>query len=79
MNNTPSREMAVDMSKDRKRGSGSGYERDAAFEKNYGKKNYDRKVKQRGICGGMKGAAIGAGGVALLQLLGAMENDNERY
>ena len=78
MNNTPSREMAVDMSKDRKRGSGSGYERDAAFEKNYGKK-YDRKVKQRGIRGGMKGAAIGAGGVALLQLLGAMENDNERY
>lgn len=25
------------------------------------------------------GAAIGAGGVALLQLLGAMENDNDRY
>ena len=75
MNNTPSREMAVDMSRDRKRGSGNGYQRDAAFERDYGKK-YDRKVRQRGIRGGMKGAAIGAGGVALLQLLGALKNEN---
>ena len=74
MNNTPSAEMALAMAQDRKRGSGSGYERDAAFEKNYGKR-YDRQVKQRGIRGGMKGAAIGAGGVALLQLLDAMKND----
>ena len=78
MNNTPSREMAVDMSKDRKRGSGNGYQRDAAFERDYGRK-YDRKVRERGIRGGLKGAAIGAGGVALLELLGAMQNDNDRY
>jgi hypothetical protein len=74
LTNAPSREMALDMSKDRKRGSGNGYQRDAAFERDYGKK-YDRKVRERGNRGGMKGAAIGAGGVALLQLLDAMKND----
>ena len=74
MNNTPSAEMALAMAQDRKRGSGSGYERDMAFEKNYGKK-YDRQVKQRGIRGGMKGAAIGVGGAALLQLIDAIKND----
>lgn len=78
LNNTPSAAMALDMARDRKRGSGSSYERDAAFERDYGRK-YDRKVKQRGVRGGMKGAAIGAGGVALVQLLGAMQNDNDRY
>ena len=74
LTNAPSREMAVEMSKDRKRGSGNGYQRDAAFERDYGKK-YDRKVKQRGIRGGMKGAAIGAGGAALLTLIDAMNNE----
>lgn len=38
LNNTPSAAMALDMARDRKRGSGSSYERDAAFDKNYGKK-----------------------------------------
>lgn len=74
MNNTPSAEMALAMAQDRKRGLGSGYERDIAFEKNYGKK-YDRQVKQRGIRGGMKGAAIGVGGAALLQLIDAIKNE----
>ena len=37
LTNAPSREMAVNMSKDRKRGSGSGYQRDGAFERNFGK------------------------------------------
>ncbi|QNJ25148.1 hypothetical protein SynSYN20_00806 [Synechococcus sp. SYN20] len=74
LSNAPSREMAVDMAKDRKRGSGSGYERDAAFEKNYGKK-YNRKVKERAVRGGLRGASVAAGGVALLQILDAMKND----
>ena len=44
MNNTPSREMAVDMSKERNRGSGNRYQRNAAFERDFGKK-YDLRVK----------------------------------
>ena len=55
MSNTPSAEIAMAMAKDRKRGSGSGYDRDAACEKKYSKK-YDRQVKQRGIRGGLRGA-----------------------
>ncbi len=74
LNNTPSRAMAVDMAHDRKRGSGSSYERDAAFERDYGRK-YDRKVKQRAVRGGMKGASAGAGAVALLQLMSALKQD----
>ena len=73
MNNTPSREMAVDMSKDRRRGAGSGYERDVAFEKNYGKK-YDRQVRQRAVRGGIRAASAGAGAVALIQLMNAINN-----
>ena len=74
LSNAPSPEMALAMSQDRKRGSGNGYQRDAAFERDYGRK-YDRKVKQRGVRGGLRGAAIGAGGVALLQLMGAMQDE----
>lgn len=73
LSNAPSQAMAVDMAKDRKRGSGSGYERDAAFERDYGKK-YDRKVKQRAVRGGLRGASAGAGAVALLQLIDAINN-----
>ena len=53
MSQTPTAEMALAV--DRKRGSGSGYDRDAACEKKYSKK-YDRQVKQRGIRGGLRGA-----------------------
>ena len=74
LSNTPSREMAVDMSKDRKRGTGNGYQRDAAFERDCGKK-YDRKVRERGIRGGLLGASAAGGGVALLQLIDALNND----
>ena len=74
LTNAPSREMAVDMSKDRKRGSGNGYQRDAAFERDYGKK-YDRKVRERGIRGGLRGASAAAGGVALLQLIDALNKN----
>ena len=74
LSNAPSREMAVEMSKDRKRGSGNGYQRDAAFERDYGKK-YNRQVKQRGIRGGLRGASVAAGGVALLQLLNAINDE----
>lgn len=75
LNNAPTKQMAVEMVNDRKRGSGSGYERDAAFERDYGKK-YNRKVKQRAIRGGLRGASIGAGGAALLQLIDALGNGN---
>lgn len=78
LNNTPSRAMAVDMAHDRKRGSGSSYDRDAAFERDYGRK-YDRKVKQRAVRGGLRGASVAAGGVALVQLLDALQNDNNQY
>lgn len=44
MHNTPSREMAVDMSQERNRGSGNWYQRNAAFERDFGKK-YDLRVK----------------------------------
>lgn len=74
LSNAPSREMAVEMSKNRKRGSGNGYQRDAAFERDYGKK-YNRQVRQRGIRGGLKGASVAAGGVALLQLLNAINDE----
>ena len=71
MSQTPTAEMALAV--DRKRGSGSGYDRDAAYEKNYSKK-YDRQVKQRGIRGGLRGASSAAG-VALLQLIDVLNND----
>lgn len=74
LTNAPSRAMAVDMAKDRKRGSGSGYERDAAFERDNGRK-YARKVNQRAVRGGLRGASVAAGGVALLQLLNALNDE----
>lgn len=62
------------MSKDRKRGSGSGYQRDGTFERDFWKK-YDLKVRERGIRGGLRRASIGAGGIALIHLINAMKND----
>jgi hypothetical protein len=53
--------MAVEMSKDRKRGSGNGYQRDAAFKRDFR--------------GGLRGASVAGGGVDLLQLIASLIND----
>ena len=67
--------MMKEMQADYRRTPGRGSERDENYVRQHGKKN-SRRQKQRAIRGGLRGAAVGAGGVALLQLLDALKNES---
>ena len=70
----PSAQMMKGMQADYRRTPGKGYERDENYVRQYGKKN-SRKQRQRSIRGGLRGAAVGAGSVALLQLMNALRDE----
>ena len=60
---------------DKQYGGEGSYARDAAFDKRYAPK-HNQKIRGSKVRGGLRGASIGAGGVALLQLIGALKDDD---
>ena len=59
---------------DKQYGGEGSYARDAAFDKRYAPK-HNQKIRSNRIRGSLKGAGIGVGGAALLNLIGALKQD----
>jgi len=59
---------------DKQYGTGGSYAQDAAFDKRYAPK-HNQKIRGSRVRSGLRGAGIGVGGAALLNLIGALKQD----
>lgn len=59
---------------DKQYGGEGSYAIDAAFDKRYAPK-HNQKIRGSKVRGGLRGASIGAGGMALLQLMSALKDE----